>query len=348
MPSDAQAMRATAMAREIAEIPEVVARQLGEGLPLYREAGALLRAEPPRLFVTSARGSSDHAATFFKYLMEVRCGIPVASIGPSVGSVYDAALRLEGCAVLTISQSGASPDLVALQERAAAGGARTLALLNHAASPVGVGAQSVLPLLAGPERAVAATKSFVASLVAVTAILAGMTGDDALLESLTRLPDSLARATAVDWAEARVPVAAAASVYTISRGPGLAVALEAALKLKETCGLHGEAFSAAELRHGPIALAGPRLAALVFVPEDRSRDGVLEAAAALHRAGARVFATDETPGGPAALESVPAPHPLLAPICQAASLYRFAERLAASLDLDPDQPPHLAKVTETL
>lgn len=344
MPSEAE----TAMAREIAEIPEAVARQLGDGLPLYREAGALLRAEPPRLFVTGARGSSDHAATFFKYLAEVRCGIPVASIGPSLGSVYDAALRLEGCAFLTVSQSGASPDLVALQAWAAAGGARTLALLNVTASPVGEAADLVLPLLAGPERAVAATKSFVASLVAVTAIVAAMTGDEVLLESLKRLPDCLARAIAVDWAEARAPLAAAASVYAISRGPGLAVALEAALKLKETCGLHGEAFSAAELRHGPIALAGPRLAALVFVPEDRSRDSVLEAAAALHRAGARVFATNATPEDPAALESVPAPHPLLAPICQAASLYRFAERLAAGLGVDPDRPPHLAKVTETL
>jgi hypothetical protein len=110
------------MAREIAEIPAVVARQIAEGLPLYRAEGERLRVLEPRFFVTCARGTSDHAAPYFKYLAEALLGIPVASVGPSVASIYGALLKVEAAACIAISQSGASPDLVALQERAGADG----------------------------------------------------------------------------------------------------------------------------------------------------------------------------------------------------------------------------------
>jgi glutamine---fructose-6-phosphate transaminase (isomerizing) len=336
----------THMADEIRQIPSVVARQLSDGLPAYREIGARLRRDPPALAVTCARGTSDHAATYFKYLAELGLGLPVASIGPSIASVYGAELRLPAALCLTVSQSGGSPDLGALQARARAAGAFAVALLNVTGSAVGRGAEAIAPMLAGPERAVAATKSYIASLVAIAAIVAEWREDAELTVALHGLPDALAAAVEQDWTAAIPPLAQARSIFTIARGPGLTVATEAALKFKETCRLHAEAYSAAEVQHGPIALAGAHFAALVFAPRDAARASVLDAAAAMREAGARVFVADPE-GAADALPTTPAPHPLLDPITQAASFYAFVERMSVALGHDPDAPQHLKKVTKT-
>jgi len=170
----------TLMAREISEIPAITERQITEAFPAYRAEGRRLKELDPDFFMTCARGTSDQAALYFKYLIELRAGIPVASIGPSLGSIYKARLRMTGAACLSISQSGGSPDLSALQKQAKEGGARTLAILNVEDSSLGLGADRVLPLLAGPEIAVAATKSYVASLVAVAALVAEFADDKEL------------------------------------------------------------------------------------------------------------------------------------------------------------------------
>ena len=337
----------TQMGREIAEIPDVVARQADEGLGAYREEGERLRAARPRFFITCARGTSDHAATYFKHLAETRLGVPVASVGPSAASVYNAPLKLEGAVCLTISQSGASPDIAMLQARARLGGARTVALLNEVDSPAGEGADCALPVLAGPERAVAATKSHVASLVALSAVFAALAGDKAVSDAIRRLPDALSAALSRDWSEALAPLSAASSLFTISRGPGLALAGEAALKFKETCRLHAEAHSGAEVRHGPIALARSRFAALVFATEDESGASILDAANSMSQAGADVFVAGAE-FGRNQLPTAKAPHPLLAPVCQAVSFYRFAEALARWMGVNPDDPPNIKKVTRTV
>ncbi|SEA53169.1 SIS domain-containing protein [Rubrimonas cliftonensis] len=339
---------ATHMAREAREAPEVVARQVAEGLPAYREIGARLRAADPRLALTCARGTSDHAATYFRYLCEMRAGVPVATVGPSIGSVYRAPLRLEGALCLTVSQSGGSPDLVALQGLAREGGALAVALLNTPDSPVGAGADMVAPLLAGPEKAVAATKSYIASLVAIAAIVAEWTQDAALSDGLERLPEAVGRAMACDWSAAMTPLAGATSVFTLGRGLSLSVANESALKFKETCRLHAEAYSAAEVRHGPIALAERRFAALVFGARDAGRESLVSAVTAVREAGARAFFADPEASGPDVLPVVAAPHPALDPICQAATFYLFIEALATALGENPDAPKHLKKITETL
>ena len=340
------------MAREIAEIPDVVARQIASGLEHYRGVGEHLRRLAPRFILTCARGTSDHGATYLKYLVETRIGIPVASMGPSVASVYAAPLSLEGGVCITISQSGRSPDLACFQDRARTGGAETLALTNATDSPVASGAAGIVPMLAGPETAVAATKSFVATLVAIAGIVAGWTRDEALAEGLATLPESLAEALACSWDGALHGLRGAASLYVIGRGPGLAAAQEAALKLKETCRLHAEAHSAAEVRHGPIALArghpGDGFAALVFNARDRSRKSLENACELLRGIGAPVFATAfDTPARPG-LRVVSADHPLLDPLCQITSFYRFVETLSVELGEDPDHPAHLRKVTETM
>lgn len=338
----------TQMAREIAEIPDVVSRQADEGLRDYLEEGGRLRAGGARLFVTCARGTSDHAATYFKYLAETRLGVPVASLGPSLGSIYKAPLRLKGAVCLTISQSGASPDLSMLQARARQGGARAIAIVNEVASPVGECADRVLPLLAGPERAVAATKSYVASMVTLASVFAALAEDKAVLDAIPRLPDALRDALSHDWSAALESAAAASSLFTISRGPGLALAGEAALKFKETCRLHAEAYSGAEVLHGPIALARDRFTALVFATEDESRASVLDAAQSMLQAGADVFIAGAESEQGSQLPTAKVPHPLLAPICQAASFYRFAEELARWMGLNPDEPPNIRKVTRTI
>lgn len=340
------------MAREISEIPDVAARQVADGLAQYRRVGERLRRLAPRYIVTCARGTSNHAATYLKYLVETRIGIPVASVGPSVASVYSAPLSLDGGVCVTVSQSGRSPDLVCFQRRARASGANTLALLNTPDSPVGATAGEIVPVMAGPETAVAATKSFTAALVAIAGIVAGWTRDRALERGLVSLPESLAGALACDWGGMLTVPTNATSVYVIGRGPGLAVALEAALKLKETCRLHAEAYSAAEVRHGPIALVRSdppgRFMTLAFQARDRSRPSIDEALEALGKAGAPVFVADfEAREGLRLPLSQPG-HPLLDPVCQIASFYRFVETLSVRLGENPDEPAHLRKITETM
>ena len=335
------------MSAEIAEIPAAVERQVAEGLPLYVEEGRRLDALGPRILLTCARGTSDHAATYFKYLTETRLGIPVASVGPSVASVYESPLALRNAGCVCVSQSGASPDIIALQALARAGGARCVAVVNETNSPVGLDAHTTLPILAGPERAVAATKSFVGSLVALCGLHAGMAGDNSLLDALRGLPGVLADALKCDWSGASAPMVAATSLYVLSRGPGLAVALEAALKLKETCRMHAEAFSAAEARHGPLALAGRGVAVLAFVPGDAADASVLEAGSVFRHCGAKVLLAGAG-DNPAWLPTTRTAHGALVPISQVTSFYRFVEALAAELGENPSQPPHLEKITRTV
>ena len=332
------------MAREIAEIPEVLARQLEHGLPAYLQAGEAMKRRNPAALVTCARGTSDHAATYCKYLWEIRTGIPVASIGPSVASIYESDLRLAGMTCLTISQSGGSPDLLAMQQRAREAGAHTIAILNVEDSPVAAEAAEVLPLLAGEEQAVAATKTFVASLLAGAALVAGFTGDRALVEALRGLPALLRQALEARWPE--LALTRDETLYTLSRGPAIAIAAEAALKIKETCRLHAEAYSAAEVLHGPIALAGPKMSALCFMPSDRAAASVAEAVARLHKAQAAVTTIgcreDANVRLPAAADA------MLDGLLQITAFYGFIEKMAASLGENPDAPPGLGKVTETV
>lgn len=330
---------------EAAQVPAVVAAQLSHNAPLIAALAASLRERPPRAVVTIARGSSDNAATYARYLLETRLGVLTASAPPSVNSIYGAAPDMADTLVLAISQSGRSPDLLAASEAAARSGARVVALVNDEASPLADLAELTIPLAAGAERSVAATKSFLAALSAVAQLVAFWSADDSLKAALDVFPETLSSAWSLDWSAALPALAKADHLYVVGRGTGLAVAQEAALKLKETCGLHAEAFSAAEIRHGPIALAGSGFPVLAFVPSDEGRSGVEDIVAALRGQGATVLAV-----GVVGKDSLPMVdcHPLLLPLAQIVAFYRMADRLAALRGHDPDTPPHLAKVTETL
>lgn len=297
--------------------------------------------------MTLGRGSSDHAATFAKYLIETRLGIPTASAAPSVASLYGAPAHAEAMLCLAISQSGRSPDLLASVGATKQGGAEALVLVNDAESPLAAMADHLLPLHAGAERSVAATKSFIASLAAVASLVAAWIEDAELDEALAASPAHLSEAWAADWSPLVARLTEARGLYVVGRGLGLGVAQEAALKLKETCGLHAEAFSAAELRHGPMALVGPDFPLLVFRQSDETEDSVDELVREVTAHGADVLVAGDAPAG-----AIPLPtarqHPAIEPMLQIQSFYRGAVALSVARGLDPDRPPHLAKVTETV
>ena len=332
----------SAMAREAQEAPEAVARFLERNAAALKEIGARLRKSPPPVIITSARGSSDHAAGYFKYLVEILFGVPCCSIGASVVSVYGAKLAVREAVCFTISQSGMSPDIVALQDAARRGGAFTVALVNAEDSVVARNADLVLPLCAGPETSVAATKSFIAALAAGAAIAAHWQNDD-LLKAVAALPETLHQARGIAWPEALELAGSADSLYVLGRGPALPIAAETALKLKETCAIHAEAYSTAEVMHGPLELLEADFPVLVYAPNDHSREPTLAAIAKLRGTGARVLVVGD--GG---LAVAAANHPLLAPISMIQTAYGFIEKTARAKGRDPDRPRLLRKVTETI
>lgn len=337
---------------ELHEAPEAVRRQVGEiGLSLGGLMARLAR-RPPDFVVTCARGSSAHAATFAKHLVERHVGIPVAEAAPNITSVYRRELRLKDQLFLAISQSGASDDLVETAAMARRTGALTAALVNDENSPLAVACEIVVPMAAGAEHSVAATKSFICSLAALLHIVAQWTTNAALRGACDRLPERLAAAAALDWSEALRPLVGAGSTVSIGRGPTLAIAREAALKLKETCGLPAEAFSSAEFRHGPIALVSAAYPVMVFAPTDESSAGLRELVADLGRKGACVLlaapqGTRREKSGAVLLPTMPPEQPESDAICLIQSFYSLLVGLAERRGTDIDAPPHLQKVTRT-
>jgi glutamine---fructose-6-phosphate transaminase (isomerizing) len=338
---------ATQMFAEAGEAGAAVARLLQANCAANADIAAGLRADPPRTVMTLARGSSDHAATFAKYLIETRLGIPTVSAAPSVASLYGAETRAKQMLCIAISQSGRSPDLLAAVKAAKEGGATTLALVNAADSPLAEIADRLLPLQAGPEKSVAATKSFIASLAALVALVAAWAEDQELAKALAAAPKRLAEAWQSDWSPLVERLTEARGLYVVGRGLGLGVAQEAALKLKEVCGLHAEAFSAAELRHGPLALVGPDFPLLVFRQSDETEESVDELLREVTDLGAPVFVAGAAPAGAIGLPSAEA-NPAIEPMLQIQSFYRAANALSVARGRDPDRPPNLRKVTETL
>ena len=337
------------MLRETAEAPDVVARQIEANAEAVAELGARLREAGPGFVVTCARGSSDSAATYAKYLIEIVLGTVVASVGPSVTSVYGRRPNMKGALFIAISQSGRSPDLLTLAEAARADGALTVALVNDTDSPLAGLCEVVLPLHAGPERSVAATKSYIASLAAVLQLVAAWSADPALDRAVRRLPDYLDGALKRSWLDAVPILQSVAGLYVVGRGPGYAAAIEAALKLKETAGLHAEAGSSAELRHGPMAIAGPDFPVLLFSQNDAALPGLADLGAELTARGVPVLSAGpaEIPGA-TRLPVAEGVDPFAQPLALIQSFYPLAEAIARARGRDPDRPPHLRKVTETL
>ena len=336
----------THMYREAGEAANAVRAQYESNHSRALELGNKLRSLAPRAVVTCARGSSDHAATFAKYLIETRLGVLTSSSAPSVTSVYGVKQDLHGCLFLAISQSGRSPDLVAATKAAKAAGATVVALVNTDNAPLADVADHLLPLCAGPEQSVAATKSYIASLSAIVHLTAAWTGDNILLDALVSAPDALEQAWQLDWGAAMPTLRNTSHLYVIGRGVGLGIAQEAALKCKETCRLHAEAFSGAEVRHGPQALLQSNFPALIFTQDDESRADLESLARDLVARDVNVMIAGRALPGATVLPTVQA-HPVIQPLLLAQSFYKLANALAVARGCDPDRPPHLRKITET-
>jgi len=337
----------TQMATEFREAPGIVRRQDEALTHPIAELVAALRRQAPQVVVTCARGSSAHAATFGKHLIERHLGIPVSAVAPNVATVYRRRLHLKGQMFLAISQAGRSDDIVESVALAREAGALTAALVNDTESPLAKAADVVLPMLAGPEVSVAATKTFVASLAVLLRLAAMWTDDGAIRQGLDRLPARLASAADLDWTAALPALAAAPHLMSIGRGPTLAVAREAALKLKETCRIHAEAFSGAEFQHGPIALVGRDYPVILFMPTDAAAEGLKTLAMALIGKGATVFTTGQQSGAPNALPALEPDHPDADAICLIQAFYGLVIQVAQRRGNNVDRPPHLQKVTRT-
>lgn len=337
----------TLMYREAHETAEVVERQLALNEGVIGTLADRLRAAPPRMVITCARGSSDHAAMYAKYVFETQLGVVTASASPSVTSIYHAAQRLDGALYLAVSQSGKSPDLVRNAEAAKKAGAYVVALVNVVDSPLADVADVVVPLHAGPETSVAATKSYLGALFAILHIAARWSGRPEIGEAIAALPAQLRQGWDADWSALTEGLVDAHNLFVVGRGYGFAGALEAALKFKETCNLHAEAFSAAEVKHGPMALVGPHFPVLFFAQNDDTLPGVLEIAAEFRKRGANVWIAAPGATGEGVLPLV-ATAPIAAPLVTVQSFYRATAALALARGFNPDVPPHLNKVTETV
>lgn len=336
------------MYREAISAPHCVARQIRENRRQTAEIGIKLRQQQPVGAVTVARGSSDHAAAYFAYLCMLRTGLPVTSLPLSLTTLFHAPWRLKRHFALAISQSGQSTDIVESFQALGQGGAATISMINATGSPLANASMETIALHAGEEKSVAATKSYIASLTASAQLLAAWLDDAALEKSLDGLPALLEQACALRWQKALDTLADEEQMIVIGRGPGLAVAQEAALKLKETCDLQAEAFSGAEVQHGPMELVGEGYPVLILAPPGPEQRELLNLADQFRNRNAKVLLAADTAVKNRDMDIVPVKDFILSPISMIQTFYIMAEELARIRGLDPDSPRYLHKVTMTV
>ncbi len=335
------------MLKEACSSGEFVAAQLSQDRERLVELGQFLRATPPSSVVTVARGSSDHAANYAAYLIMARLGHIVASLPMSLVTLNKAPLQVKNALAIAISQSGQSPDVVEPIRYFREHGATTVALVNDATSPLAQGAQWTMPLHAGPELSVAATKSFITSMVAGARLAGHWQNDPAFLAGIEELPQVLQAATQLDWSNALDVLVPAERIMVVGRGISFSVALESALKFKETSVIQAEAFSGAEIKHGPMALIHDGYPLLIFATRGPAQAGLIALAEEMRGRGANVLLAAPADVKERNLTLATTATPDLDPIAAIQSFYVMAAQLSVARGLDPDKPRHLSKVTKT-
>jgi len=332
------------MARETAEIPEAAGRLLAR-TDVFEAIVERIEQAKPRIIVFCGRGSSGHVGVYLRYLFEVRLGLLTSAAAPSVVTAYQRPPELRDALFVVVSQSGRSPDLVNATQVARKLGALTLAIVNDEDSPAATASELVLPIGAGMERAVAATKTVVLSMIAGAQLVATLAHDDDLSEGLQRLPRRLIGALRCDWSTWADAAARAPAAFVVGRGYGLGCVREIALKVAEILRVPTLGYSAAELRHGPRASITPATPVLVLRQNDEAAATVDDLVRELNKAGEHIF----TAGGAAGtLPWIGDDHPLCDPVLMLIPAYRAIEVAARRRGFDPDNPPHLSKVTRTL
>ncbi|MGZ8294201.1 MAG: SIS domain-containing protein [Telluria sp.] len=335
------------MLKEAVFAADCVALQLSQDAERYAALGAKLRSTQFNTALTIARGSSDHASNYVAYLIMSRIGRVVASLPMSLLTLYKSPLVTKDTLTIAISQSGQSPDVVEPPRYFRDGGATTIALLNDTTSPLAEAAEWAMPLHAGKEQSVAATKSFITSLVAGARLVAEWQDDAELKAGLAALPDALRLGAQADWSAAIEVLALARNIMVVGRGISFPIALEAALKFKETSALQAEAFSGAEIKHGPMALIEEGYPLFIFATRGPAQASLVQLATEMRGRGARVLLAAPDDIAERDLTLPVAPTPDLDPIVAIQAFYVMAAKLAEARGMDPDKPRHLNKVTKT-
>ena len=329
----------TLMRKEASEASERIANQLTINQAKVEQISQEIRAFNPHAIMMVGRGSSDHAGVYAKYLVEIELGIPGIAAAPSVTTIYDKPLNLKGVLVIIVSQSGRSPDIIAQAEKAKQSGAFCIALLNDESAPLVEKVDHVIPLSVGEERSVAATKSYLATLAAIIQLVAYWKNDESLIKAVQTIPFALKQAAN---AESQITTDALDNVnnlVVLGRGLGYAVSKEIALKLKEVCSIHAEAFSSAEFLHGPVTLVEQRMTILDVFVNDESAVSHKDQVDDVEQRGGHIIHLHQVNYDL---------HPRIAALAVMQRFYLDIEALAVARGIDPDNPGGLKKVTETI
>jgi len=340
----AESLGASAMARETAEIPAAAGRLLTR-TDLFGDIAERIERAKPRIMVFCGRGSSGHVGVYLRYLFEVRLGMLASAAAPSVVTAYRRPPDFRDALFVVVSQSGRSPDLIDATQMARKFGALTLAIVNDEKSPAATASELVLPIGAGTEQSVAATKTVVLSMIAGAQLVAALARDEDLSGGLRNLPQRLSGALACDWSAWAERAAGAAAAFVVGRGYGLGCVREIALKVSEILRVPALGYSAAELRHGPRASVTPATPVLVLRQNDPAAIAIDELVRDLNEARETVFAAG---GAAGTLPWIGDGHPACDPVAMLIPAYRAIEAVARRRGYDPDKPPHLSKVTRTL
>ncbi len=347
----------TLMEQEARQAPAIIAKQISRTRKTLISLSKRVKKNKPAFVLTIARGSSDHAATFAKYLIETRLGLVTSSAAPSVVTLYNAKLNLKNALVIGLSQSGESPDICEVMAYARETGAVTAAFVNNPESHLAKKSEYIIPLYAAPEKAVAATKSYIATLAGILHMTAICSADSKLTSDLLKLPSSLEKALSMNWSPAIKLLKGVKDTLVIARGYCFPIAQEAALKFKETSSLHAEAFSGAEIMHGPFALIKRGYPVLVFAEDDKSLEGVVNLSKKIKALGGKIILScpknilPKKKLNDIASLVLPMPesvHRLCDPLMIIQAFYPMVARLAVSRGYDPDAPKNLKKITETV
>lgn len=350
-PADRGEQPGRIMSGEMAEQPEVLRRILAQGAPRIRETAAEIAAREPRFVLLTARGSSDNAALYAKYLTEIRLGLPCGLASMSTTTAYGATPRLRDVLVITVSQSGGSPDLVASTQAAREAGALTLAVTNNPDSALAAVSEYHIDILAGPERALPATKTYTASLLALYLFVEGLRGGDGGAAAI--LPELagaiLAREDEVGSLASRYRFAE--RMVITSRGYGYPTAKEAALKLMETSYIPALSYSGADLLHGPLAMVDNVSPVIAVVTDGRGGEALQPVLDRLRGRGADLVVVGPKAQVRAASAGFVLPMAGVAeevqPVLEILPLQMLAYEVTIARGQDPDAPRALAKVTET-
>lgn len=332
-------MTSTIMAAEAREAPRRIAEQLAINSERVQQIVTLIRQRMPKFVYMVGRGSSDHAGVFAKYLIEIELGLPVVAAAPSIASIYNKSLQLTDALVLVISQSGRSPDILAQVNMAKRSGALVVALVNDVRSPLAAAAHYTLPLHVGEEKAVAATKSYLATLSAILHLVSVWSGQHELQLAVRKLPALLEQTIALPVQLSPEMLDQVAHLVVLGRGLGYAVSREVALKLKEICGIQAEAFSSAEFLHGPVALVKQQFSIIDVTVDDETSGAHRQQIDEVKRRGATII--------PLHFRNVAA-HPRILPVLILQRFYLDVEVVARHRGVNPDAPTGLNKVTQTV